>query len=159
MTRSIWTDRDVNGNIIQQSVTIGNYSANLTTGDAGYNDNIRYRFSADMLTADLNSAARYNSRVTRDETTCDDGSPCLLVTVLDTFGAAIQNPGEAQAFSGFLRRTWLNLQSGQQVKFESFWVLDNGQERVDFTQRTLLVEKVQTAPQWVLDLLAKVVAP
>lgn len=54
---------------------------------------------------------------------------------------------------------WISLQSGQQVKFESFWVLENGQERVDFTQRTLLVEKVESPPQEILDILAKVVAP
>ncbi|MCL4271976.1 MAG: hypothetical protein KJZ72_20625, partial [Anaerolineales bacterium] len=99
------------------------------------------------------------TQVLREETKCEDGSPCLLITLLDSFTQPIQNPGEAQAFGGSGNRTWINLQSGQQVKFESFYVLADGQERVDSTQRTLLVEKVASPPQEVLDIFAKVVAP
>jgi len=159
VTSIVWIDWDSNRQIIQQSVSVGNYSINFTTGDSGFNENQRYRFSLDMLTQDLAQAAQYKALVTREEVTCEDGSPCLLVTMLDTFGQPIQNPGETQAFRGSGRRVWISLQSGQQVKFESFWIVGEGQQRVDFTQRALLVEKVLSAPQWVLDLLAKVIVP
>lgn len=159
VVRSVWIDRDANGQILQMAATVGEYTVNFTTGDSGFYDGQRYRFSADMLTRDLAQAAYYNILVTREEITCEDGQPCLLITLLDSFAQPVQNPGEAQSFSGAGRRTWINLQSGQQVKFESFWVLEKGQERVDFTQRTLLVEKVESPPQEILDILAKVVAP
>ncbi len=156
--RNLTTHHDANGKIIQQAATIGNYSINFTTGDT-FTDNPSYRFSLDMLTQSLAQAAQYNAQVLREETTCEDGSPCLLITLLDSFSQPMQNPGEAQTFGGSGNRTWINLQSGQQVKFEWFWVMSDGQERVDSTRRTLLVEKVLSAPQDVLDFFAKVVAP
>jgi hypothetical protein len=159
ITRSVWIDRNADKQVIQQSATVGAFSVNLTTGDSGFNEFGRYRFSMDMLTPDLGQAAQYHTAVTRTETICEDGSTCLLITLLDSFGNPIQNPGETQSFHGSGRRIWINLQSGQQVKFESFWVLEDGQERIDFTKRVLLVEKVMSPPQEILDLLAKVVIP
>jgi hypothetical protein len=156
--RTLTTHHDANGKVIQQAATIGNYSINFTTGDT-FTDIQPYRFSLDMLTQSLAQAAQYNTQVLREETTCEDGSPCLLITLLDSFTQPIQNPGEAQAFGGSGNRTWINLQTGQQVKFESFYVLADGQERVDSTQRTLLAEKVVSPPQEVLDILGRVVVP
>lgn len=156
--RNLTTHRGANGEILQMAASIGNYTINFTTGDT-FTDFPRYRLSLDMLTQSLAQAAQYNTIVTREEVTCEDGSPCLLVIMLDTFGQPIQNPGETQAFRGSGNRTWINLQSGQQVKFESFWVLADGQERVNFTQRILLVEKVASPPQEILDILSKVVIP
>lgn len=156
--RNLTTDHDANGVILQQAATIGNYAINFTTGDT-FTDIQPYRFSLDMLTQSLAQATQYNTQVLREETICEDGSPCLLITLLDSFTQPIQNPGEAQAFGGSGNRTWINLQSGQQVKFESFYVLADGQERVDSTQLTLLVEKVVSPPQEVLDILGSVVVP
>jgi len=156
--RSLTTQRGANGEIFQQSARVGYFVVNFTFGDT-FTDIQLYRLSLDMLTHSLARVAQNNAAVTREEVSCEDGSPCLLVTMLDTFGQPIQNPGETQAFRGLGHRVWISMQSGQQVKFESFWVVGEGQERVDFTQRALLVEKVPSAPQWVLDLLAKVVAP
>ncbi|MDO9300714.1 MAG: hypothetical protein Q7T89_04985, partial [Anaerolineales bacterium] len=156
--RNLTTHRNANGVILQQAAMIGNYTINFTTGDT-FTDIPPYRFSLDMLTQSLAQAAQYNTQVLREETTCEDGSPCLLIALLDSFTQPTQNSGEAQAFGGSGHRTWINLQSGQQVKFESFRVMSDGQERVDFTQRTLLVEKVASPPQEVLDILGRVVVP
>ena len=156
--RNLTTHHDANGVILQQSAMVGNYTINFTTGDT-FTDIPPYRFSLDMLTQSVANAAQYNTQVLREETTCEDGSPCLLITLLDSFTQPVQNPGEAKAFNGSGNRTWINLQSGRQVKFESFYVLADGQERVNSTQRTLLVEKVASPPQEVLDIFAKVVAP
>jgi hypothetical protein len=156
--RNLTTDHDANGVILQQAATIGNYKINFTTGDT-FTDIQPYQFSLDMLTQSLAQAAQYNTQVLREETICEDGSPCMLITLLDSFAQPIQNPGEAQALGGSGNRTWISLQTGQQVKFEWFYVLADGQERVDSTRRTLLVEKVVSPPQDVLDFFAKVVAP
>lgn len=156
--RSLTTQRGANGEIFQQSARVGNFVVNFTTGDT-FTDIQLYRLSLDMLTHSLARVAQNNAAVTREEVSCEDGSPCLLVTMLDVFGQPIQNPGEAQAFRGLGHRVWINLQSGQQVKFESFWIVGEGQEQVDYTQRALLVEKVESPPQGILDILAKVVAP
>ena len=80
VVRSVWMDKDANGNMIQLAATVGDYSVNFTTGDAGFNNSQPYRFSADMLTRDLAQAEQYGVSVTREEITCDDGQPCIVIT-------------------------------------------------------------------------------
>ena len=121
-----------------------------------------------MLTQDLNRAAQYKTLVTSENIKCEavpvpvrgeDGSACLLVTLLDSFAQSVQNPGETENFSGAGRRTWINLQTGQQVKIQYYWLLQAGSERVDYTYKPILVEKVNAPPQEILDILARVVVP
>jgi hypothetical protein len=57
------------------------------------------------------------------------------------------------------RKVWINLQTGQQVKYQSFRLLPDNQKQVDATQISVLVEKVAQPPQDVLELLARVVVP
>jgi hypothetical protein len=159
VTRYVWSDYNAAGQLIQQTATVGDYSVNFTTGDSGFNQSARYRFSSDMLTKDLSQAAQNNSRVLREESTCEDGRPCLLITLLDTLGAPVQNPGEPQAFSESGRRVWIDLQSGQQVKSQSFWRLSDGSEKVTSTQSTVLVEKLDAPPRQILDILGRVIVP
>jgi hypothetical protein len=141
--RNLTTHRDKNNIIIQQVASIGRYTINFTTGDT-FTDFPPYRFSLDMLTQDLASASSYYAKVLREETYCDDGAPCLLITITD------QSAG---------RKVWINLQTGQQVKYQSFRLLSDNQKQVDATQISVLVEKVAQPPQDVLELLARVVVP
>lgn len=141
--RNLTTHRGANGEVLQQAVTVGSYSVNFTTGDT-FTDVLRYRFSLDMLTQDLANAGLYNTTALSEETQCDDGTPCLLITLMD---------------SVFGRRVWINLQTGQQVQYQSFRILPDRQEQVDFTQRILLAEWVASPSQDVLDLLNSVVVP
>lgn len=157
--RSIWTDRDKDGNVIQQSVTIGNYWINFTTGESGYNEYSRYLFSTDLLTHDLIQAAQYQSQVTREEAPCDDSSSCLLITLFDAFDQAIQNPGETQMITDMGRKTWVNMTTGQQVKEQAFTRFQDGSERIEFTDRTLMIEKVDSPPEEVLKIINGVVVP
>ena len=157
--RSLWTDKDENGNVLQQSATVGNYSTNFTTGDFGYNEYSRYLFSTDMLTGDLSRVAQYGSQVSRAEIACEDGSPCLLITLFDSFLQGIQNPGETQAIYGAGRRTWINLDTGQQVKVQAFSRLQDGTDQIDYTQQVLVLEKVNTPPKEILEILKRVVRP
>ncbi len=159
VTRSLTTHRDADGQILQQGATVGAQAINFTFGDVGGGDIAPWQFSLDFITRDLADALQLGHAVMREETTCEDGSPCLLITMWETFAQPVQNPGETKAFTGGGRRMWINLQSGQQVKYQSFWKLENGIERVDFTQRFLLVQKVSTPPQDVLDILTSVVVP
>jgi hypothetical protein len=157
--RSILTDRDKGGTVIQQTVTIGNYFVNFTTGETGYNEFERYLFSADMLTNDLIQAAQYQSQVTHAEEPCDDGTPCLLVTLFDAFAQASQNPGETQEITGMGRKTWVKLDSGQQVKVQAFSQLDDGSQRVEYTQITVIAENVGSPPNEVQKIINSVVRP
>lgn len=157
--RSIWTDRDENGNIIQQSVTIGNYWINFTTGESGYNETSSYLFSTDMLTRDLAQAEQYQSQVIREEVPCDDGSPCLLVTLFDAFEQPSQHPDEAQPITGMGRKTWVHLQTGQQVKVQSFTRFQDSTERADITERTQTVEKLSAPSEEVRHIINGVVMP
>lgn len=159
VTRNVWLDYNDAGQIIQQAATVGDYSVNFTNGFSGFNNGARYRISLDMLTQDLSRAAEYDTLVIREETTCDDGKPCLLITLLDTFASPVQNPGETQAFSGSGRRVWIDLETGQQIKEQSFWLLKDGSEEITSTSTTRLVEKVAFPPQEILDMLARVIIP
>ena len=82
-----------------------------------------------------------------------------MITLLDSFAQPGQDPSEAQSFYGAGRRTWINLQTGQQVKTQSFWRLQDGSERVDYTYKPILDEKVNAPTQEILDILARVVVP
>ena len=56
-----------------------------------------------------------------------------------------------------MKRVWIDMQTGQQVKTETFWVLKDGKEAYPTTSSVLLVEKVAAPPQEILNVLAKVV--
>lgn len=157
ITRSVSLDYDKDGRILQQSGTVGDYSVNFTYGFSGFNDGTLSLFSMDSLTHSLGSAAQYGTQVTHEDSTCENGNDCLLVTLLDTFESPVQNPGEEQAFTGSGEHFWIDKESGQQVKWQSFWVLEDGSESITSTKSTILVEKVDTPPQSILDILSKVI--
>ena len=157
--QSVLQDYDDSGQVIQLNATIGNYSTNFTTGDSGFYGDTLHRFSLDLFTNSLSSAVQYGSNITREEVVCDNGSPCLLITLQDSISPPVQNPGESQAFSGSGQRVWIDSETGQQVKSQSFWLLVDGSERATWTQETTLVEKVDNPPQYILDILSKIVVP
>lgn len=157
--RFVWLDYNDAGQLIQQTATVGDYSVNFTNGYSGLNNGTRYLFSMDMLTHYLNAAREYGSRVIRENSTCENGKPCLLITMLETFPAPWQISGEAQAFSGSGRRVWIDLETGQQVKDQSFWLLEDGSESITSTSNNVLVEQVDIPPLSVLDMLARVIVP
>lgn len=80
--RSLWTDRDQGGNVIQQSISVGNYSINLTTGESGYNEYSRYLFSTDLLTQELIQAALWIAPALYAASIPSPASPRLLISML-----------------------------------------------------------------------------
>jgi hypothetical protein len=157
VTRNLTTHRDAEGNILQQSAFIGTKGINFTVGDVF--EIPPYHLSFDFLTRDLDSALQRNQPVLREEASCDDGSNCLLITVMDQYAQPIQNPDQPNAFHGHGLRVWIKAETGQQAKLQSFWVLLDGSEQITYTQRTLSMERVTTPPPDVLDLMDKVVFP
>jgi len=155
--RKLSTHRDPSGNVLQQSALIGTKGINFTTGDVF--ENSPYRLSFDFLSRDLDSALQRAQPVLREETNCDDGSPCLVITIIEQFPQPIQNPGAPAPFYGHGNRVWINLESGLQVKHQSFWLLQDGEKQTNFTQHVLLVENVTTPPDDVLDILTSIVLP
>jgi hypothetical protein len=159
VTRSVTLDYNDAGQIIQQAAAVGNYAVNFTYGDSRFNPGPSYRISLDILTRDLSQATQYGSRVIREESTCDDGRSCLLITLWDTSAGSGKNPGEMQAFSGSGRRVWIDRETGQQVKEQRFWRSEDGHEVISSTTSYILVEKVDSPPQEILDILAKIIVP
>lgn len=158
--RLVWTDFDKSGTVIQQSATVGNYSINFTTGDSEFNNGEHQRISLDTLTRDLTKAAQSdNSHLTREETSCENGRPCRLITGWQIFASPVQNPGVSEAFSGAGRRVWIDMQTGQQAMSQTFYLLPGSDKEITSTSRTILVEKAQTPPQDILDVLARVIVP
>ncbi len=158
--RTLHTDYDSAGNILQQSVTVGDYFVNFTVGDSGYLSGQRYRFTSAFLRQDFNAVMEYgNTAVAIEEILCEGGEPCYQITFLETFGNPVQNPGETQSFSGSARQVWVDKASGKTIKTRTFWRFEDGTERVDSTQTLLTLEKLPAPPGEVLDLLAKIVIP
>ena len=159
VVRSVWMDKDANGNMIQLAATVGDYSVNFTTSDAGFNNGQPYRFSADILTRDLAQAEQYGVSVTREEISCDDGQPCIVITSVESFSQPTLLAGETQAFIGSGNTVWVNLATGQQIQFQAFRQLEDGTYRVESTKRYLVVEKISLPPLEILNILDKVIVP
>jgi hypothetical protein len=96
----------------------------------------------DWILLDLDYASVHGKYVTREETTCEDGSPCLLISMRYNVGV-------------FGRRVWINMETGQQIKVQSFEENPDGTEAILFTQTFLSVERMDAPPQEVLDVFAK----
>ena len=143
VTRNLVTQWDEDGNILQQSVSVGTHTMNLTTGEAM--EFPVYRLSLDWILLDLDYASQ-NGSVSREETACEDGSPCLLISMRYNVGV-------------FGRRVWINMGTGQQVKVQSFEENPDGTESLLFTQTFLPVERMDSPPQEVLDVFANVLFP
>jgi hypothetical protein len=159
ITRSVWLDFDEAGILLQQSATVGNYSVNFTTADSGFNANISSHFSLDTATQDLNAVIAKGAHFSQEEGTCDNGNRCLIITMSENFEQPVQNTGEPQAFYGSGRRIWIDLANGQQLENQSFWLLEDGSEKVTSTTSYILAEKVDTAPQEILNILSRVIVP
>lgn len=140
--KSLITDLDQDGNILQQTISAGRHTINLTVGEAM--EFPTYRFALDGFLADLDYALEHGQRVTREETTCADGASCLLFSMDD---------------GNFIRRAWVNVNTGQQAQLQTSQQMPDGMEKIQFTQTFLPVEWAQVPPPEVLDLFAKVLFP
>ena len=158
--RSVHTDYNDSGQIIQQAATIGDYSVNFTTGDSGYNNADSYKITMYELTGYLSRAGQNGVMdLSTEETTCENQRNCLLVSHSETFSTPIQNPGETEEFYGAGQRFWIDLETGQLVKRQTFWLLEDGSEAISSSTIYTLVEKVGSPPQEILDILNSVIVP
>lgn len=139
VTRSLVIHWDGDGNIFQQSVSVGAHSMNLTTGEAM--EFPIYRLSLDWFLRDLDYALSHGQTVLREETTCEDSTPCLLINVND---------------GNFSRRVWINMATGQQIKLQTAQQMPDGTETILFTQTFLPVERMDAPPQNILDVFSRV---
>jgi hypothetical protein len=160
VNRIVHTDYNDAGQIIQQAATVGDYSVNFTTGDSGYNNADSYKITMYELTGYLSRAGQNGvTDLSTEETTCENQRNCVLVSHFETFYAPIQNPGETEAFYGGGQRFWIDLETGQLVKRQTFWLLEDGSEAISSTTIYTLVEKVESPPQEVLDIIERIVVP
>ncbi len=157
--RSVYQDFDANGTLLQQSASIGSYSINFTTGDSGSYPAEPQHVSLDLLSSLLSQVDRSITYVQHEKTQCENGEECLLITIQDALAEPALNPGEEKAFIGSGLRVWINLATGLQVIEQYFWQLEDGSESINSTSQVLLVEKQETAPPQILDVLARVIVP
>jgi hypothetical protein len=57
------------------------------------------------------------------------------------------------------RRTWSNIETGQQVKIQTSQQMPGEAENILYTQTFLSVDRVDVPPQKVMDVFSKVVFP
>jgi hypothetical protein len=158
--RYVHTDFNIDGLIIQQAAGVGDYYINFTTGDSDYNNVTSYRISMTALTDFLSRAKQDNSsNLSGEEKPCANGNSCLIITGWQNFSTPVQNPGEIQSYYGAGERVWIDLESGQLIERQSFWLVEDGSELVSSTTKFTLVEKVETPPQSIIDILGRVIVP
>ena len=142
VTRSLTTQTDRARNILQQSISVGTHTMNLTTSEAM--EFPAYHLSLDWILVDLDYALTNDQVVQHEEIPCADDSPCLLISMSD--GAIV-------------RRVWINVDTGQQVKIQTSQQMSDGTEKILYTQDFLSVERADNPPQDVLELFSKVLFP
>ena len=140
--KSLITDANKELFILQQSISSGTHTMNLTTGEAM--EFPQSHFSLDGILADLNNAMKNGETISRKEVKCDDGSACLLIS-LDN--------------GNFIRRVWINMETGQQVKLQTSQLLPAGAESIQLTQTFQPVEWFKSPPPEVLGIFPKVMFP
>lgn len=158
--RSVYTDRDADGSILQQSLGAGSYGLNLTTGEF-MEDNGLWQFSADWLTSALSATAQSGALVTVLTVPCPGAEEdlCWQLSAGEEFSAPVQNPGESVSFDGVGRHIWVRQRDGASLRQQAFWRLQDGTERMDYTVSLLTLEKAAEPPREVLELLKKLVLP
>jgi hypothetical protein len=156
VTRSVWLDQDAEGRILQQSATIGNYTVNFTSGQAGFNGNSPYQFNLDEMGQGFGQPG---TEVFRQDEPCEDGRRCIEIIGQQTFSQPVTNPGEAQSFWGAGQQVWIDAETGQTIEVQSFWLLEDGSKLINYTKKYQVVEKVESPPQEILNVLKNVVVP
>lgn len=144
VTRNVVIHWSEGEDILQQSISVGSHTVNLTTGEAM--EFPMYRLSLDWILLDLDYASENGEYVTREETACEDGSPCLLISM-------------CYNMCDFGRRVWINMETGQQVNVQSFVENPDGTENILYTQTFLPVEQMDIPPPEILDLFEKALFP
>ncbi len=142
--------------LLQRSATKGGYTVNYTAGGSGFFGGFQRSFSLDTLSRELADAQSSDGTVLREEVTCADGGFCLLFTLLHD--ALIGIDGQT-VFSERGIRIWLDRQSGQQTKWQTFERTLDGSEKVTETTNMILVEKSAQPPQEILELLERIILP
>ena len=142
VTCSLTTHRDRAGNILQQSISSGTHTINLTTGEAM--EFPAYHFSFDWILTDLDYALNHGQTALREDSVCEDASPCLLISTMD---------------GDFIRRIWIDKETGQLVRLRTSQQMLDGTETILFTQNFLSVEQLESPPQDVLALFSSVLFP
>jgi hypothetical protein len=142
VTRSLTTQTDRAKNILQQSISVGTHNMNLTISEAM--EIPIHRLSLDWILADLDYAFNNGQIVLREETTCEDGAACLLISMSD---------------GTFVRHVWINVNTGQQIKLLMSQQMSDGTETILYTQDFLSVERTDNPPQDVLVMFSKVLFP
>ena len=154
VVRSLTTHLDGNGNVLQQVASVGNKTINFTVGDTS--EYPLYQLSFDFLSRDLDSALQRNVPVLREETTCEDGSSCVLITIDEALTPPMKNPDQLISYVGHVTNVWIDLETGRQTKFQTWWRLADGSMLNDHTQRLLLLETGIAPPIEILNTLDRI---
>lgn len=157
--RSLYTEVDEIGTILQQVASIGNYSINFTFGGGGYNETGLWRLSLDRLSESFLRAEQDKSEISREEVDCQDGKRCLLISVQNTFEQQLKLFGNEKAITATIYKVWIDKETGLQFKIESVYRYDDGSEDVRSTRQVLVVEKVDQVPEEIIVILDRVVLP
>ena len=161
VTRWLGTDMDEQGKVTDQTAAVGRLSVDFTSGETqilpgSSSERLPLNGLTDYLVWALKNPG---TTITGEDVPCEDKTACLLVTSRMYSDAPSQEDGVDKPVIGIKHRSWIDLQTGETLKMEYSWILEGGREQVFGQQQTLVLEKLASAPQEVLDLLGRLVRP
>jgi hypothetical protein len=132
---------------------------NLTTGEGSKYDRPPDRYSADRFTYDLTNRELADTVVTREDTPCENGQPCVLFTAIENYPQPMEDTEEGLVHSGFVKQVWVDASTGQQYHLVRMTRFTNGEEHLHDIYNVLTVEKVDSPPQEIITILDNVQVP
>ncbi len=156
--RQLSTDRDVDEIILQQNVRVAGYGVNLTQGNGGtVSSESLQRFREDYVVDVLDRAFQNGQSVQHEETTCE-GQPCWLIWMQSNV-EPFRHPATQKMVIGNIQKIWMDLQIGKLIRSENIWLYEDGTEKIEAFYGLRIIEKLDSAPQEVLDIFSRIILP
>ena len=60
---------------------------------------------------------------------------------------------------GNIQKIWMDLQIGKLIRSENIWLYEDGTEKIEAFYGLRIIEKLDSAPQEVLDIFSRIILP
>ena len=157
---TMYVRKSLEGEFLSADINDGVVHFSLPEGRGGIGEDVYLAapsYDLDLLTV-LNGYVAGGATI-RLENVLLDGKACQLYEVTQLYDLPQVFDGEPAPVQAIRFGAWVDPESGKVLQTQNGMDYMDGSSRVKATTRFLSLEKVETPPQEILDLLAKVVAP
>lgn len=146
--------RDPDGGVWQKIARVGRRQVNFTTGTAVDDPALEIKAQHETLPETI-LQAEAGTKVIREEVLLDQ-RPCLLIILRTAFDPPIEITSIPQRVARADNKTWIDQETGKILQKEIVYGLEDGTDYVLQTLRHITIERVDTPPQEILDMLDQV---